>query len=370
MASGDDSRLRSLPAVHELAASLDAPHGLAVTAARRAIDERRVALLSGADPEGADLSDRARALIEELEAPSLRPVLNATGVILHTNLGRAPLAPAARDAVTRAAGGYGNLELDLATGARGSRQAHVESLLRELTGASAALAVNNGAGAVLLAVAALAGPGRGIVVSRGQLVEIGGGFRIPEVIAQSGVEDDRGRDHQPHPPGRLPPRARRLRRRRRSRGDRNPARTPLELPHRRLRRGGVDRGAVRARGTGDRRRRLRRPGRCRRNPGAGRRARAEALDRGGRRLGLLLGRQAARRPPGRAAARNRRRRDRGPGAPAGPGAADRQALAGRARGDPGAVPGSRAWPAARFPCWPCSTPASRPWPPARAICKA
>ncbi len=114
-------------------------------------------------------------------------MINATGVIVHTNLGRAPLAAAAREAVARAAGGYSNLELDLETGERGSRQDHVEGLLSELTGASAALVVNNGAGAVLLAAAALAGPGRAIVVSRGQLVEIGGGFRIPDVIAQSGA---------------------------------------------------------------------------------------------------------------------------------------------------------------------------------------
>jgi L-seryl-tRNA(Ser) seleniumtransferase len=199
VAARNDSRLRSLPSVHELAACLDGPPALAVAAARRAIDERRAALLAAADPgadPGADhdespadagLVDRARALIEELERPSLRPVLNATGVILHTNLGRAPLAPAAREAVTRAAGGYGNLELDLATGARGSRQVHVERLLTELTGAEAAIVVNNGAAAVLLAVAALAGSGRAVVVSRGQLVEIGGGFRIPEVIAQSGA---------------------------------------------------------------------------------------------------------------------------------------------------------------------------------------
>jgi L-seryl-tRNA(Ser) seleniumtransferase len=108
-------------------------------------------------------------------------------VIVHTNLGRAPLADAAREAVARVAAGYSNLELDLDAGERGSRQVHVEGLLRELTGASAALVVNNGAGAVLLAAAALAGPGRAIVVSRGQLVEIGGGFRIPDVIAQSGA---------------------------------------------------------------------------------------------------------------------------------------------------------------------------------------
>jgi len=113
-------------------------------------------------------------------------VINATGVIVHTNLGRAPLAGSAREAVARAAAGYCNLELDLESGTRGSRHAHVEGLLSELTGAQAGLVVNNGAGAVLLAAAALAGPGAAIVVSRGQLVEIGGGFRIPDVIGQSG----------------------------------------------------------------------------------------------------------------------------------------------------------------------------------------
>ena len=121
------------------------------------------------------------------ERPSLRRVLNATGVIVHTNLGRAPLAEAAREAVAAAAIGYSNLELDLSTGARGSRHAHVEALLCALTGAEAAFAVNNGAGAALLAAAALAGAGREIVVSRGQLVEIGGGFRVPDVIAQAGA---------------------------------------------------------------------------------------------------------------------------------------------------------------------------------------
>jgi L-seryl-tRNA(Ser) seleniumtransferase len=107
-------------------------------------------------------------------------------VIVHTNLGRAPLADSARDAVAQAAAGYSNLEYDLDAGARGSRQAHVEALLCELTGAEAAIVVNNCAGAVLLAAAALAG-GREIVVSRGQLVEIGGSFRIPDVVAQSGA---------------------------------------------------------------------------------------------------------------------------------------------------------------------------------------
>ncbi len=178
--------LRSLPAVHELAAAIDAPHGLAVAAARAAIDERRAAVLGGST-EDVDLVARARELLEELARPSLRRVINATGVILHTNLGRAPLAASAREAVTRAAEGYSNLELDLGSGERGSRHAHVEGLMRELTGAEAAIVVNNGAAAVLLSAAALAGPGRAIVVARGQLVEIGGGFRIPEVIAQSGA---------------------------------------------------------------------------------------------------------------------------------------------------------------------------------------
>ena len=130
--------------------------------------------------------DLARRHLAELTSPSLREVINATGVIVHTNLGRAPLPTAALDAVARVARGYSNLELDLESGLRGSRHTHVEGLLRELTGAQATMVANNCAGAVLLAVAALAGPGRAIVVSRGQLVEIGGGFRIPEVIAQSG----------------------------------------------------------------------------------------------------------------------------------------------------------------------------------------
>jgi L-seryl-tRNA(Ser) seleniumtransferase len=179
--------LKSLPAVHELADELDAPHALAVTAARRAIEARRTALLKGASG-GGDLLAEARAALDELRRPSLRQLINATGVIVHTNLGRAPLARPARDAVGRIAAGYSNLELDLDTGRRSARHVHVEELLCELTGAEAAVAVNNGAAAVLLAVAALAGPARSIVVSRGQLVEIGGGFRIPEVIAQSGAQ--------------------------------------------------------------------------------------------------------------------------------------------------------------------------------------
>jgi L-seryl-tRNA(Ser) seleniumtransferase len=185
--SRDDATdlLRELPAVHELAATLAAPHALAVNVARRAIDEQRELLRRGST--GVNLSERARELLDELDQPSLRRVINATGVIIHTNLGRAPLAASARAAVTAAAEGYSNLELELERGERGSRHIHVEALVHELTGAEAAIVVNNGAAAVLLAVAALADPGREVIVSRGQLVEIGGGFRIPEVVEQSGA---------------------------------------------------------------------------------------------------------------------------------------------------------------------------------------
>jgi L-seryl-tRNA(Ser) seleniumtransferase len=178
--------LRDLPPVDALAAQLDAPRAEAVAAARAVLAERRAELLAGT-PGPADLTARARAWIEAADRPMLRRVINATGVILHTNLGRAPLARAAREAVARVAEGYSNLELDLETGRRGSRHDHVEPLVCELTGAEAAMAVNNCAGATLLAAAALAGPGREVIVSRGQLVEIGGGFRVPEVIAQAGA---------------------------------------------------------------------------------------------------------------------------------------------------------------------------------------
>jgi L-seryl-tRNA(Ser) seleniumtransferase len=170
-------RLRALPAVDRLAAEVGS-----TSVARAVVEERRAELLAGATDD-ADLAARAR---ERLRG-SPRRVVNATGVIVHTNLGRAPLAAAARDAVARAAEGYSDLELDLASGARGARHAHVEALLREVTGAEAAMSVNNCAAAVLLAVAALAGPERSVVVSRGQLIEIGGSFRVPDVVAQSGA---------------------------------------------------------------------------------------------------------------------------------------------------------------------------------------
>ncbi len=191
--AGLNTALRALPSVQSLASQLDAAPALAVGAAREVIAARRAELRDGGAAarspaeEAATLLAAAREALAGAEAPSLRRVLNATGVIVHTNLGRAPLAPPARAAVAAAAAGYANLEFDLEAGERGSRQVHVEGLLCELTGAEAALAVNNCAAATLLAAAALAGDGRGIAVSRGQLVEIGGSFRIPDVIAQSGA---------------------------------------------------------------------------------------------------------------------------------------------------------------------------------------
>ena len=177
--------LRGLPSVERLASALGGvPHAVAVEAARAAIEDARRAILAGqTGPASLDADARARA--RAALRPSLRRVVNATGVIVHTNLGRAPLAEPAARAVAGAVG-YSNLEYDLDTGRRGTRQAHVEGLVREVTGAEAALVVNNCAAAVLLAAAALA-VGREVVVSRGQLVEIGGSFRIPDVVAQSGA---------------------------------------------------------------------------------------------------------------------------------------------------------------------------------------
>jgi L-seryl-tRNA(Ser) seleniumtransferase len=145
------------------------------------------------DLDEAALFRQAREMLEEWLAPSLQRVINATGVIIHTNLGRSPLADAAIDAIRAIAGGYSTLEFDMGSGKRGSRMVHAESLLCRLTGAEAALVVTNNAAAVLLVLTALAGPsreypqGRGVIISRGQLIEIGGGFRVPDVMAQSGA---------------------------------------------------------------------------------------------------------------------------------------------------------------------------------------
>ena len=174
--------LRDLPSVDELARGLDDP--LAVDAARTVLDRAREEIRAGADP--GDLAERLATELLAVRAPSLRRVLNATGVIVHTNLGRAPLAEEAIAQVVETARGYSNLELDLREGTRGSRQDHIAVLLRRLTGADAALVVNNNAAAVLLALAAL-GEGREVVVSRGELIEIGDGFRIPDVLMRSGA---------------------------------------------------------------------------------------------------------------------------------------------------------------------------------------
>ncbi len=170
-------------AAHELLQ--DAPRALAVEAARSSLARAREEIRAGRDP--GNLAERALAELADATEPSLRRVLNATGVIVHTNLGRAPLGAPALARVLEVGGSYSNLEYDLDEGGRGSRQAHVAGLLRRLTGAEAALVVNNNAAAVLLALAALA-EGREVLVSRGELIEIGDGFRIPDVLARSGAQ--------------------------------------------------------------------------------------------------------------------------------------------------------------------------------------
>jgi L-seryl-tRNA(Ser) seleniumtransferase len=183
---------RALPSVAALLESeairplLDsAPRTLVTAAIRDAIE------LARRDPDASPASpgDWGRAVASALvrrERPSLRPVINATGVVLHTNLGRAPLAAAAREAMIAIADGYSNLEDDLERGTRGSRHSHAVALLCELTGAEDAIVVNNCAGALVLALGALA-EGRDAIVSRGELVEIGGSFRVPEIMAKSGA---------------------------------------------------------------------------------------------------------------------------------------------------------------------------------------
>jgi L-seryl-tRNA(Ser) seleniumtransferase len=183
--------LRQLPAVDELLGrkeleELVGRHGrpLVLASARAALERAREDVKAGF-PAG-DLVERTQSELEARLRPSLRRVLNATGVVVHTNLGRAPLGEAALARVREAGAGYSNLEYDLGSGSRGSRQDHVAAVLRELTGAEAALVVNNNAAAVLLALAALA-EGREVIVSRGELIEIGDGFRIPDVLARSGA---------------------------------------------------------------------------------------------------------------------------------------------------------------------------------------
>jgi L-seryl-tRNA(Ser) seleniumtransferase len=180
-------RLRDLPSVDELlrAEALAAlPHSVAVAAARETLAEAREEIAAEHDP--GDLVARTLDTAARRARPALGRVVNATGVVLHTNLGRAPLAPAAVARVAEVAAGYSNLEYDLRAGSRGSRHDHLAARLRSLTGAEDALVVNNNAAAVLLALSALA-EGSEVVVSRGELIEIGDGFRIPEVLARSGA---------------------------------------------------------------------------------------------------------------------------------------------------------------------------------------
>ena len=190
-ASDNVDARRTLPSVNALLELGDvrhllerAPRAAVVAAVRAALESaRRGELLPNNDDAWVAAIERA---LERVVRPSLRTVINATGVVLHTNLGRAPLAEVAIDAMTRIAGGYSNLEYDVDAGARGSRYAHCAALLCELTGAEDALVVNNGAAALVLALNTLAN-GRGAVISRGELVEIGGSFRIPEIMERSGA---------------------------------------------------------------------------------------------------------------------------------------------------------------------------------------
>lgn len=189
-----NSLFRALPPVDACLAALagvNAPHGQLRSLIQAFLDQRRADIRAGRVADPADLSLDAllpglTAFVREGTRPRLRRVLNATGVVIHTNLGRSVLAEEAVEAVVLAAGGYCNLEYDLATGERGSRHSLVEGLIRELTGAEAAVVVNNNAAAVLLMLDALCKGGE-VVVSRGQLVEIGGSFRIPDVMARSGA---------------------------------------------------------------------------------------------------------------------------------------------------------------------------------------
>ncbi len=196
-----NATLRRIPSVDEILASARVQHLLTrqprwavVEAIREVLAARRTRVLAGdvtpdavhalVDPDAIHAAVEAAAL--DKTRPSLRPVINASGVVIHTNLGRAPIATSALTAIESAARGYSNLELDLDTGSRGSRQVHVEQLLCAITGAEAALVVNNNAAAVFLGVNTLA-QGREVVISRGELVEIGDSFRIPDVMTRGGA---------------------------------------------------------------------------------------------------------------------------------------------------------------------------------------
>jgi L-seryl-tRNA(Ser) seleniumtransferase len=189
--------LRSLPSVEQTRQALEIqlreqhieplPPAALVNAARASIERARAAILAGnSAPTQADILAAAVMLVRESTHSHLRPVINAAGAILNTNLGRAPLSQRAIQRISEIASGYSNLEFDLEAGERGSRQSHTRNLLRALAGTEDALVVNNNAAATLLVLATLAA-GREVIVSRGELVEIGGGFRVPDILAQSGA---------------------------------------------------------------------------------------------------------------------------------------------------------------------------------------
>ncbi|MCH8200676.1 MAG: L-seryl-tRNA(Sec) selenium transferase [Chloroflexi bacterium] len=188
---------RALPSVDRLLARDDvrAAGDAAADLVRQALESAREAIATGREaPSEDEIAEQIAGLAQLVLEPSLRRVINASGVIVHTNLGRAPLSEAAIEAMALVAKGYSNLEFDLGEGERGSRYTHLEPALRQLTGAEAAIAVNNNASALLLVLSVFAeqraqdeAP-REVIISRGQAVEIGGGFRIPDVMAQSGVK--------------------------------------------------------------------------------------------------------------------------------------------------------------------------------------
>ena len=187
-------QFRNLPSVDRLmaappiaAAAATHPRPWVIDLVRAELDAARQRIRQGAPADGlAQIAAQVCRRIDQAAHPQPRPVINATGVVIHTNLGRAPLSRAAIHAAHQAAAGYSNLEYDLDSGQRGGRYAQLESLLQQLTGAEAALAVNNNAAAILLGLSALAA-GRQVIVSRAEAVEIGGGFRIPDVLQQSGA---------------------------------------------------------------------------------------------------------------------------------------------------------------------------------------
>ncbi len=192
------ARLKALPAIDHLLnlaqqepTLAGVPKKLLSDIMREVVDQQRVAIIAGpGGPANETVSDtdilsRVQKRVEQKLSPNLIPVINATGVVIHTNLGRSPLPAEAIDRIVAVASGYSNLEYDLKAGERGSRYSHVEEILCEISGAESAMVVNNNAGAVLITLETLT-RGRKVLVSRGELVEIGGSFRIPDIMAKSG----------------------------------------------------------------------------------------------------------------------------------------------------------------------------------------